>query len=59
MDIEGAKILRDRLEQAHGTVPDAEPTKEVPTKEVEHRLPLYRWFGITPAEQDDDGSLAA
>ena len=54
MDIEGAKILRDRLEQVHGTVPDAEPTKE-----VEHRLPLYRWLGITPAERDEDGSLAA
>jgi hypothetical protein len=54
MDIQGAKILRDRLEQAHGTVPDAEPTKE-----VEHRLPLYRWLGITPAERDEDGSLAA
>jgi len=54
MDIEGAKILRDRLEQVHGTAPDTEPTKD-----VEHRLPLYRWLGITPAEQDEDGSLAA
>jgi hypothetical protein len=48
MDAKGAKILRDRLEELHGALPDAEPTEE-----VQHGLPVYGWLGITPAEPDD------
>jgi hypothetical protein len=43
-DIQGAKILRDRIEELHGGAPDAETPQELP----EDVLPLYAWTGTTP-----------
>jgi hypothetical protein len=43
-DIQGAKILRGRLEELHGVAPDPEPLQEIP----DGVLPLYAWTGTTP-----------
>jgi hypothetical protein len=43
-NIEGAKILRERLEGLYGVVPDPEPPQELP----DDVLPLYAWTGTTP-----------